>query len=763
MPNKTLTVRLKFDTRQAESKLQKIADQISRNNRAIARAQNPITNTIDKVRGLNERLRESGTHVRRLSDGFNRSNTSANRLLTTVRRLASTYLGVMGARVMINTSDTITGSQNRLNQINGGDKALTQQQMDKMYVAANASRSSYADMMSNVSKSMTLASDAFNGNLDNAIKFQEIMAKSYVLGGASTAEASTSMYQMIQALGGGILAGDELRSVREGAPLAYKEIEKFAQKVYDSEDSLKDMASQGLITSDLVVAAIMDSGAKIEKQFENTAMTFGQAWNKIKTSAVKAFEPVSNSLSEMLNRANENGTFEKIERGFVIIGQVVLKVFGLIESGINWVASNWDWLKNVLVAGLSVIAAYFLVTKAIAIASAIKTAIAWIIVNFQMLLIIGTIALLIYGFYLFQQGAISACDLIAMALLAVAVIMFLIFGWQVALIFAILALVAWLFEYVCYGVAFVAAVIVDIVFIIWNIIAFVIQLICAIVLSAMAIVINLFVAGVNSLIQIVWMFVEPFISIVEFILNVCNGGFNSFGAGVANLIGNIISWFLSLGKIVTKIIDAIFGTNWTAGLTSLQDKVLSWGKNDQSITLSREAPELKRVDVTDAFSKGFGLDMYAPLVNPNDWGSTAMNWGSGLNFTKSSSGGFSIGDWLSDKLGLNLTDTAVNPNDPSNQLNTNPTPLEDLQKQLGNISDDTDEIADTVALSEEDLKYLRKIAEAEWKKEFTTAQINIDMTNNNSISGESDLDGLVTKLGDKLREELNVVANGVYV
>ena len=65
-------------------------------------------------------------------------------------------------------------------------------------------------------------------------------------------------------------------------------------------------------------------------------------------------------------------------------------------------------------------------------------------------------------------------------------------------------------------------------------------------------------------------------------------------------------------------------------------------------------------------------------------------------------------------------------------------------------------------LTQEDLEYLRKVAEMEWKKEFTTAQITVDMSNYNTINGTEDLDGIVTKLTDKLYEELNVVANGSY-
>ncbi len=238
---------------------------------------------------------------------------------------------------------------------------------------------------------------------------------------------------------------------------------------------------------------------------------------------------------------------------------------------------------------------------------------------------------------------------------------------------------------------------------------------------------NIVVGVINAIIQFMWTyFVEPWIGIIEWVLNVFNDGFNSFGDGVKNLLGQIISWFLSLGKVVTKIIDAIFGTNCTGGLESLQNNVLSWGKKEKAITLSREAPEvLQRVSTKNAFAKGYGY-------------------------------GEQLGNWTTDKIS-GLKDTI------SNKLNVGGLPTNEIMPNIEDIKGNTGKIADSMELTEEDLKYLRDVANMEWKKEFTTANITVDMTNNNNVSNDFDLNSLAIGLRDLVEEEMFAVANGTYV
>lgn len=247
-------------------------------------------------------------------------------------------------------------------------------------------------------------------------------------------------------------------------------------------------------------------------------------------------------------------------------------------------------------------------------------------------------------------------------------------------------------------------------------------LICGAIAVAGAFIGNTVIGLLNALIQYIWaIFVAPFLGIVEWILNVCNGGFNSFGDAVANLIGQIIGWFLNLGKVVTTIIDAIFGTNWTAGLESLQSSVTSWGKNENAITLDKNAPTIDyRFEYGDAWAAG------------NDFGK---------GIDAKIGGMFNMGG-LGDSSGFDLGDIAA---------------------YTGETADNTGKTADALAVTEEQLEYLRDIAERDAINRFTTAEVKIDMTGmTNRIDGSADLDGVISQLTEGFTEALVTAAEGVH-
>jgi len=223
--------------------------------------------------------------------------------------------------------------------------------------------------------------------------------------------------------------------------------------------------------------------------------------------------------------------------------------------------------------------------------------------------------------------------------------------------------------------------------------------------------------------------VEPFIGIVEWVLNVTNGGFDSFGGAVANLIGNIISWFLSLGKVVTKIIDAIFGTNWTAGLSSLQDTVTAWGKNDQAITIDRNAPTVgSRIAYGDAYNAGY-------------------NVGQGID---SKVGGLMDGvTGLSDKLAdLNKTADETNSMKPQSYGDAYKNPT-------GGKIDKVGKVGDAVDISDQSLKYLNDISANAALSRFDSYQtLTYEQANDLKLSPQD---------ADALRASANSSTNIYYL
>ena len=190
MSSKQLTAKVRLDTKQTNRALAKLEARINKVNNAINR-QAYKTNLVSN--GFNK----AANSANKFNKNVKKSADSVSFLTKKVKLLANAYLGIMGAKAVINTSDMITSAKNKLNNLPGGSQQQTQSTMDKTYAASQRSRGDYATMLTNVSKTMTLASDAFQGNVDNAIKFQEIMSKAYTVGGASAAEQSSSMYQLV--------------------------------------------------------------------------------------------------------------------------------------------------------------------------------------------------------------------------------------------------------------------------------------------------------------------------------------------------------------------------------------------------------------------------------------------------------------------------------------------------------------------------------------------------------------------------------------
>lgn len=769
------------------------------------------------VTNINTKVKEWWSNQLKVNSATRSASAVLGSIWSRLKGIAATYLGIMGGRALINTSDTITSAENRLNALNGGDTQATQESLDKMYVSAQKVRMAYTDMIANASKSMTLAGDAFQGNMDNAIRFQEIMAEAYGLGGASAAEMSSSMYQMIQALGSGTLAGDELRSVREGAPLAYKAIEEFAQGVFDTEESLKELASQGKITSEMVVAAVMSAGDKMDAEFAKTKQTFAQTWEQIKNIAVKAFEPVSKMMRKALNDAVDNGLIEKMEKIFVSISKALQITFQVIYNSIVWIADNWNWLKHVLIGGLILYASYLIITTAVAIGQALLRIAMWLYEYWAVFLIISAILALIYVFYLWKTAAIDTCTAIALALILIGVIVtiigILIGNWIVIIVGLVLmaiGLIMMYFAEFCGYVNIVIQAIVNAWFWFCNLMIGIWNWCMALLGNILKWFGNLFFGCVNWLSALWNNFIAGCVNVATGLGNVIGAvcqnisiafqnAFNGALAAFWDFIAGCVEGLDWLAKPLSSIAE-LFGKSFSyedfsASLRSKADAYAGKQKDYVSIgdAWSSGMSTMSYESLDDAWSSGYSTYSYDNLGDAwssgwntydtfeKGWADDAYNsgydWGKGIEdsinqwgskFQNKLKSGDDTTSWLDNlgkSLGLDFSGTGFpDASDPANNAgNAYKSPsADDLLKGVDGINDNTGKIADSMDLTEEDLQFLRDVANMEWKREYTTANITVDMSNYNTINGDTDLDGLVTKLSDKLYEEMDYLANGVY-
>lgn len=249
--------------------------------------------------------------------------------------------------------------------------------------------------------------------------------------------------------------------------------------------------------------------------------------------------------------------------------------------------------------------------------------------------------------------------------------------------------------------------------------------------TAGAFIYNLVIGVINAVINAVYNMIKPFASVIEWIVNAFNGGFDNVGDMFLNLIGKLTSWLLDFAKVATKVLDAVFGSDFTSSIEGYQNKLESMGKNKNAVTYKLEAPQLERIDYGSAFEAGASV---------GDKASNAISDRFSFNANETAN--------------LDATTQAVNQN--TNAINNG------VNSINAKNAKNTSKLKKSVDISKENLVYLRDIAEKEAINQFTTAEVKVDMTNNNTVNNGLDLNGMIKSLSDGVKEAMEVCADGVY-
>lgn len=306
--------------------------------------------------------------MQNLSARMSQTTTRGNSLFTTVRNLAGAFLGMQSVQWLVGTSDQLTQINARLKMMTGSAEAAAEAN-EQIYQAAMRSRGAYADMANFVSQLGVTAGNAFD-DVGELIAFAEQIQKQMEISGASGASAQAALVQLTQGLASGTLRGEELNSVLEQTPMIAKTI---ADYMGVTTGEMRELASEGALTADVVKNAILGAAEETNAAFEQMPMTWGQVWTQMQNMAIKALEPILGAVSWAANNIE-------------IIGPIVLGLgtaFAIFMVAANWVkmttaatnalagaqkmlgfAMQQAWFVPLLVITL-VIAAIYAVTAAV--------------------------------------------------------------------------------------------------------------------------------------------------------------------------------------------------------------------------------------------------------------------------------------------------------------------------------------------------------------------------------------------------------------
>lgn len=664
-------------------------------------AYNQLSSTVASTeRYIRDNADAQGNLNQQIQAGVNTSNE----LVDTVKRLALAYLSMQSVQKVLDVSDELTMTTARLDQMNqafneiNGTATETDTIVKQIYASAQNARGSFGDMAAVVAKFGNNARDAF-ASQDEVIAFANLIQKQMTIAGASTQEASNAMLQLSQALGSGVLRGDELNSIFEQAP-------NLIQSIADYLDvpigKIREMAQDGQLTADTVKAAIFSSADDINAKFEAMPMTWGQVWTSFQNSALMAFQPVLDKVNELANNDQFQGFVENAIGLLAQLAVYVLDFFNTLASIGAFISDNWSIIAPIVYGVIAALIAYAAISGIVAAVNGVMALSASVHAAAEAMQAGATFTATAAQYGL--NAALMACPLTWIILLIIAVI---------AAIFA-----------VCNAIAKMTGV----------------------ANSGFGVI----TGGINVVIQF-------FKNLGLSVANIALGIGNAIAALASNMmtafhnaICSVQSWFYNLLSTALSVIEGICAALNKLPFVEFDYSGISSAADDYASKAAEAAGNKEDYkSIGDAFNEGMStFDTFQ-----DGWAADAFNagasWGDGV--ADKVSGMFSMDN-------IDLTggvDTSMLSNDFANNA-------AQTAANTADTADSAGRIADSVDISKENLKYLRDIAETEAINRFTTAEIEVTMNNNNTVSNDMDIDGMVDHLSAGVLEAMEQAAEGVH-
>ena len=584
--------------------------------------------------GIHRNTQEQQEFNNTVRQGTNAVDSMADK----ITGMVSAYVGIQSVGKLVDLSDEYTQTTARLNMINDGLQSTADLQ-DKIFASAQNSRAAYLQTADVVAKLALRAGSVWESN-EETIAFAETLNKAFVVAGASQEEMNSASLQLTQALGSGVLRGEELNAVFEAAPNI---IQTIADYLGVGIGEIREMASEGQITADVVKNALLGSAEEIDAQFQSMPMTWEQVWTGAMNQLLYASQP--------------------------------------LLQFINLLAQNWSTLEPIVLGVAAAVGLYVIALgayKAVAAASAVTGAVHAASVALQSGATFTATAAQ-YGF----NAALLAYPLTWIVIAIIAVI---------AAIYALTA---------AFNKATGASVSAT-----------------GLIMGAFAVLgaflINTFVVPVQN----------KFAMFANFIGNLFNDPVAAVKVLFYDMAQTVIGYILNMARAIETIINKIPGVQ--VDITSGLDNFYS--------------------QIEDASQKVKDESGWVEYVQKMDF----------IDYSDAANAGYEFGQGIEDKIGGFFGGDLNGMGIDTGAFGT------DMSDVPGGVNDIAQNTKDSVDISDEELRYLHDLAEQDVINRFTTAEIRVDMVNNNNVSSQMDLDGIVDYVATGVYNAMEQAAEGVH-
>lgn len=661
---------------------------------------------------IEEQIRQADRQQQNLNNSINNGSSAANGFLSKIGAIVAAYLSFQTGKSLVNTSDEYTNSTARIDMMNDGLQS-TKELQEMIFKAAQRSYGAYSQTADLVGKIGMNAGAAFNSSSE-VVQFAELLNKQFGIAGTNVEGIHSATLQLTQALGSGVLRGEELNAVFEAAPSI---IQTIADYLEVDIGKIREMAKEGLLSAEIVKNAMIGAADEINSKFASMPLTWSQIFTYIKNESLWAFRPLLESINKVANSERIQGFLSSLSNSFTTLSSVAVSVFNIITSIGSFIYDNWSLIAPVVGTATAAIVTYasaLLIVKAASIAQAF-----WL-----------GLKTLATGLYTASTWASVQATLAATGAA---------WGLNAALyanpiFWVVLAVVALI------GILYLAVA--------------VINRFAGTSISATGIIAGVFSSLGAFIFNIVAFLWNIFASIAEFFVNVWNHPMYSVKKLFVNLVTIVLDMIISMTKgwdgfatsFVNAMISAVNGVikawNWLVDL--LPESVTS------ALGIGKGTEFSHRTSITsDLENLKSGINNWLGDTPEGYWEAPKMEMKNvGAAFSAGYDKGASFGDKVQGAFKMD-------------ELMNNAQALDEIGGAGKETAGNTGKMADSMEASEEDLKYLRDIAERDAINRFTTAEVKVDLTNHNNVNSELDLDGIIDRFGEKLVETLDSVAEGV--